>query len=133
MVEPMPLKRCAPGFDSLYGHYPSQEKEPENHALGPIPSVLLHIRHSLHCNMIETNQENIPMEKLNKQITETFFKAPEGYNALKAHWSGLMQDKERRTALTAAHHLLYLILRGKNWQRGFAPVTNPVKLENGGF
>ena len=43
-----------------------------------------------------------------------------------------MQDKEARKGLNAAHHLLYLILRGKNWHRAFAPVSNPVKLENGG-
>ena len=73
------------------------------------------------------------MQKLNQQITETFYQNAEGYMALKSHWSRLMQDKTRRKSLTAAHHLLYMILRGKNWHRAFTPMTNPVKLENGGF
>ena len=73
------------------------------------------------------------MKKLNKQITINFYKDAEGYSAMMAHWSHLMNDKAERKSLRAAHHLLYLILRGKNWQEAFAPVTNPVKLENGGF
>src|SRR5579871_3775270 len=73
------------------------------------------------------------MQKLNKQITATFYKDADGYAALTAHWSCLMRDKERRKSLTAAHHLLYLILHGKNWQKAFTPVTNPVKLRNGGL
>jgi len=67
------------------------------------------------------------MKKLNKQITASFYKDPEGYVGLQEHWSRLMQDKTHRKSLRTAHHLLYLILRGKNWQRAFAPVTNPVQ------
>jgi hypothetical protein len=82
----------------------------------------------------KTLQENITMEKLNKQITKNFYRNPwVGYRSLQDHWSCLMQDKARRTSLTAAHHLLYLILLGRNWQRAFTPMTNPVKLVNGGF
>jgi len=32
-----------------------------------------------------------------------------------------MQDPEARQCLSAAHHLLYLVLRGKNWQKAFTP------------
>src|SRR5262249_44091407 len=39
--------------------------------------------------------------------------------------------REARKGLTAAHHLLYAALRGKDWRRGFCPVTNPKKLANG--
>ncbi len=73
------------------------------------------------------------MERLNKQITASFYKDADGYSALKSYWSRLMRDKERRKSLATGHHLLYLILRGKNWQKAFMPMTNSVKLENGGF
>lgn len=73
------------------------------------------------------------MKKLNKEITAAFYRDAEGYAALQAHWSCLMRDETRRHSLTAAHFLLYLILRGRNWQHAFAPMTNPRKLENGGF
>ena len=31
------------------------------------------------------------------------------------------------------HFLLYQALRGKDWRKAFAPITNTKKLENGGF
>ncbi len=37
----------------------------------------------------------------------------------------------RKHDLTAAHHLLYLALMGKDWRKGFTPPTNRVKLANG--
>src|SRR5205085_345139 len=52
------------------------------------------------------------------------------YAALRRHWSGLV-NSERKHTLTAAHHLLYLALRGKDWRRAFAPISNPRKLANG--
>jgi hypothetical protein len=73
------------------------------------------------------------MKTLSKEITATFFSSTEGYAQLMTRWSRTMQDRAARKRLTAAHHLLYLILRGKNWQKAFAPVTNPTKLEHGGF
>ena len=73
------------------------------------------------------------MKRLNRQITTAFYKEAAGFAALQAHWSRLQQDPVRRNTLTAAHHLLYQILRGKNWQTAFTRMTNPVKLENGGF
>ena len=73
------------------------------------------------------------MKTLHRDQTIKFFIEPEGYVRLCEHWSRLMQDRELRKTLTGAHHLLYLILRGKNWQTGFAAVTNRKKLENGGF
>ena len=73
------------------------------------------------------------MNTLSKKITATFFTNADGYNALTARWSELMNDKEVRKNLTAAHHLLYLALRGKNWQKGFTVVTNTKALENGAW
>jgi hypothetical protein len=71
------------------------------------------------------------MKTLNKQITSAFFKEPDGYQRLTALWSALMQDRALRKELGCAHHLLYAILRGKNWQKGLTPISNVVKLTNG--
>jgi hypothetical protein len=68
---------------------------------------------------------------LSRKVTATFFTNADGYSALVAHWSALMQDTDARKRVTAAHHLLYQALRGKNWQQGFTDVTNTVKLANG--
>lgn len=71
------------------------------------------------------------MNTLSRKVTATFFTNADGYSALVTHWSALMQDTDARKRVTAAHHLLYQALRGKNWQKGFTDVTNPVKLANG--
>ena len=73
------------------------------------------------------------MKTLSKTMTARFFRSPEDYERLMALWSCAMQDKDARRQLTAAHHLLYLILRGRDWHGAFTPVTNARKLENGGF
>ena len=66
---------------------------------------------------------------LSKQQTACFFAQPDlGYASLQAHWSALVAA---RTPLSAADHLLYLALRGKDWRKGFSPITNATKLANG--
>lgn len=65
------------------------------------------------------------MNTLNKTITSSFFASPEGYAALKARWSQIVNSNQKHD-LTAAHHLIYAILRGKNWQKGFtSPRQDP--------
>jgi hypothetical protein len=92
------------------------------------------------------------MNTLSKYITRHFFRDRDGYNRLQAHMNGLMHEDRRRAAvvrkarkhdngidpatvekprLTAAHHLLYLVLRGKDWRKAFAPITRPSTLANG--
>ena len=73
------------------------------------------------------------MKTLNKTMTARFFRNSEDYECLITLWSGWMRDSEMRRQLTAAHHLLYLILRGRDWHKAFTPITNARKLENGGF
>lgn len=73
------------------------------------------------------------MNTLNKTMAARFFRSPEDYDRLLTLWKQGMQDAEMRSRLTAAHHLLYLILRGRNWHKAFAPITNTRKLENGGI
>jgi hypothetical protein len=42
-------------------------------------------------------------------------------------------NSERRHELTAAHHLLYLALIGRDWRKAFTPFSNQHKLANGLF
>lgn len=69
---------------------------------------------------------------LAKEATRAFFNSDEGYDALKRHWSALVNSPARKT-LGPEHHLLYQSLRGKDWRRGFAPIGNEGKLQNGAF
>jgi len=68
---------------------------------------------------------------LGKQITVTFFEQPDGFDKLEAHWRRAWQDEEWRNSLTAAHFLIYMAIRGKDWIKIFTPVLNEVKLANG--
>jgi len=72
------------------------------------------------------------MNTLPRAITALAFADPEHYQNLRRHWSELMRSS-RKHELTAAHHLLYLALLGKDWRRAFAPITNRRKLDNGAF
>lgn len=72
------------------------------------------------------------MNTLSRAITARFFPNLDSYNALRKHWSDLI-NSERRHELTAAHHLLYLALIGKDWRKAFTPPTNQRKLDNGAF
>ena len=72
------------------------------------------------------------MNTLNREQTSLLFPHPENYQQLRNHWSQLI-NSDRRHELTAAHHLLYLALLGKDWRKGFTPPSNPRKLANGGY
>ena len=72
------------------------------------------------------------MNTLSRASVAHILGEPETYTALRARWSALM-DSDRKHDLTAAHHLLYVTLLGKDWRRGFTPPTNQRKLDNGGL
>lgn len=72
------------------------------------------------------------MNTLSRAITARFFPNTDSYNAFRKHWSALM-NSERKHALSASHHLLYLALTGRDWHKAFTPPTNPRKLANGAF
>jgi hypothetical protein len=72
------------------------------------------------------------MNTLPRAITARFFPNPHSYNALRKCWSDLI-NSERKHQLSAAHHLLYLALIGKDWRRAFTPPTNQRKLDHGAF
>ena len=72
------------------------------------------------------------MNTLSRAITAQFFPNPDSYNAFRKHWSDLI-NSEHKHELSAAHHLHYLALIGKDWRKAFTPPTNPRKLDNGGF
>lgn len=68
------------------------------------------------------------MNTLSKKVTRKFYSSEDGFATLQAHWSAAVRSKQ---VLPAHLHLLYAILRGKDYRRGFGRVTNKVKLENG--
>lgn len=72
------------------------------------------------------------MNTLPRAITARFFPNPDSYNAFRKKWSDLI-NSERKHELTAAHHLLYLAISGKDWRKAFTPPTNQRKLDNGAF
>jgi hypothetical protein len=72
------------------------------------------------------------MNTLPRAITAQIFANTESYAALRRHWSVLMCS-DRRHELSAAHHLLYLALIGKDWRKSFTPISNRRKLDNGAF
>ena len=72
------------------------------------------------------------MNTLNRAITARFFKIPHGYSLLQRLWS-YMVNSAYKHELTAAHHVLYLTLMGKDWRKAFTPITNKRKLANGAF
>lgn len=72
------------------------------------------------------------MNTLPRALTALVIFDSEHYEKLRLHWSGLMRSS-RKHELTAAHHLLYLALLGKDWRQAFTPITNRRKLDNGAF
>ena len=72
------------------------------------------------------------MNTLSRAITARFFPNTNSYNVFRNKWSDLI-NSERRHELSAAHHILYLSLIGKDWRKAFTPPTNQRKLENGAF
>jgi len=72
------------------------------------------------------------MNTLSRARTVQILLEPEAYQNLRRHWSELVRSP-RKHELTAAHHLLYLALLGKDWRKAFTFITNQRKLENGAF
>lgn len=68
---------------------------------------------------------------LSKHITSTFFATNSGYDEMRRRWSAAVNDKSVRKTLTAQHHMLYLILSGKDLSKSFTPITKQIKLDNG--
>lgn len=72
------------------------------------------------------------MNTLSPTFTGRFYKDKDGYGLLCVHWSKIM-NADDKYKLDAAHHLLYLALRGKDWRKGFTPPSNQRKIDNGAF
>jgi len=75
------------------------------------------------------------MNTLSKKITPFFFKEEirqDCYSEVQSLWKELQKSKkESGGSLTLAHHILYAVLRGKDWRKCFTPVSSEVKLANG--
>lgn len=66
------------------------------------------------------------MKTLSKKITLRFIKDQESYQRLCADWAQRMKNREE---LPAKYHLLYLVLRGKDWRKGFkTPSDTPARV-----
>ena len=72
------------------------------------------------------------MNTLPRAVTARFSATPSEYEALRRHWSGVI-NSDARHDLRAEHHILYQVLLGRDWRRGFTPPTNLRKLLNGAF
>lgn len=70
------------------------------------------------------------MNTLSKKYTSKFFKSQEEYDNLKKYWSTLVNSEEKDN-LTATHHLVYLVLMGKDWRKAFIPSSKAIRWENG--
>jgi len=74
-------------------------------------------------------------------MTNSIFKTKEQYLTFRAVWASAVSDAKNQPRpkpqykshryLNAAHHILYNVLRGRAFDRGFAPITNSNKLKNG--
>ena len=67
------------------------------------------------------------MKRLNKNMTQRFI-TQDQFNELEATWKALSNLDE--PALTAFDHFLYLVLRGKDWTKGFIMPLNPKKVKD---
>lgn len=68
------------------------------------------------------------MNTLSKAYTRHFFSRESGYDELELRWRYLLKSGIR---LRPEAHLLYAILRGKDYRKGFTAATNKNKLDNG--
>lgn len=62
-------------------------------------------------------------------MTTNIFETKEQYLAFRSAWAQSANDKNSH--LRAEHFALYNLLRGKPIERGFTPITNRTKLQNG--
>lgn len=72
------------------------------------------------------------MKTLSKKVTSYVFGSDDGFKRLQEHWSSLM-NSDRKAECGPEHHALYLALLGKDYTKGFSPVTNERKLIDGGM
>lgn len=68
-----------------------------------------------------TNIQNTP---------KAVFTDKEHYLKFRETWKQLINSEEKHN-LSARYHLLYAILRNKDWRKGFTSATNKNKLANG--
>jgi hypothetical protein len=73
------------------------------------------------------------MNTLSKEFTlgRFFEEDSENYTKLRKQWSKMVNSADTKKTLTMAHHILYLILIGKNWKKAVTLPTNKNKLANG--
>jgi hypothetical protein len=68
------------------------------------------------------------MNTLGKTITTKFYKSTTGFQDIEKFWRAQIANGFKPTAYDM---LSYATIRGKNYRKGFTPITNQVKLDNG--
>lgn len=68
------------------------------------------------------------MNTLGKQTTKRFYKTETGFEAIQQAWRQLLETGYQPSTYDL---LSYAILRGKDYRKGFTPITNEIKLANG--
>jgi hypothetical protein len=69
------------------------------------------------------------MNTLSRATTAQFFTDIDAFRHFQHIWRALARANS--TALRAEHHMLYAMLRGRDWRKGFAIPVNPNKVLNG--
>lgn len=67
------------------------------------------------------------MRTLSRKITHEWFPDAAAFNAVKLAWKEALKTDDLRPE----HHMLYAMIRGKDYTRGFPLPTNQTKLDNG--
>lgn len=77
----------------------------------------------------DLTENNVETQEIQdkKHKPSNLFDTKEAYLAFRQQWSKLAAEKK----LTAAMMVFYNAVRGKDLKRGFTPITNKNKLENG--
>jgi hypothetical protein len=74
--------------------------------------------------------ENTITKESIKNTPKEVFTDKEHYLKFREIWKQAMNSEDKHK-LTATHHLLYAMLRNKDWRKCFTPVTRQSKLDNG--
>lgn len=70
------------------------------------------------------------MNTLPRKYVSCFFASRDDFLSFRRQWSRLV-NSDHKHQLTAAHHLLYLILTGRDWRKAFTFPSQSNKLNNG--
>lgn len=71
------------------------------------------------------------MNTLSKTVTQSIL-GEGGYEKFDAQWKSVASNSVKRLELRPVHYLIAALVRGKDYRKGFKPITNARKLAHGG-